>query len=158
MFRKISIVALCIAAWTYCQPVTETAEEKLPFDSSEIFADKIVKSELPVLVDFWASWCMPCRLLTPTIEALKKKYSGKIKVMKINVDVHRKIAAYFRVSSIPAVFFIKEKSVVLALPGLRPKEEYEKAIDEVIKLKVPPQPEKKEKTEPQPPSAPQPVQ
>jgi thioredoxin-like negative regulator of GroEL len=98
---------------------------------------------------------MPCRMLGPTIEELKKKYAGKIKVMKINVDVQVRIAAYFRVSSIPAVFFIKDKAVVLYLPGLRPKEDYEKAITEVLAQK-PQQPDSTQQKQPSqvPPSQP----
>jgi thioredoxin len=158
MTFKAWIIALCAAAIAHGQPLTAMPEEKAPFDSSEIIADKIVKSEVPVLVDFWATWCMPCRMLTPTIEDLKKKYNGKLKVIKINVDVHRKIAAYFRVTSIPAVFFIRDKAVVYALAGLRPKEDYEQAIAEVIKMKVPPQADTKEKREPQSPPVAKPVQ
>jgi len=106
-----------------------------PFDSSDVIADRIVKSPIPVMIDFWATWCMPCRMLGPTVEDLKKKYSGKIKVIKIDVDVNRRIAAYFRVSSIPAVFFIKDKAVVQYLPGLQDKSVYEQAIAEVLKPK-----------------------
>ncbi|HUI90869.1 MAG TPA: thioredoxin [Chitinivibrionales bacterium] len=139
-----ALTALCLA-----QPLRQAAPEKMPLDSSDILADMIVKSKVPVLVDFWAPWCMPCRMLTPTIEELKKKYAGKIKVMKINVDVQVRIAAYFRVSSIPAVFFIKEKSVVLYIPGLRPKEDYETAIAEVLALKMEP-PDTTQKKQPAP--------
>jgi len=118
------------------------------FDSSDIMADIIIKSKIPVLVDFWASWCGPCRILSPTIEELSKKYAGKIKVLKINVDVHRRIAAYFRVSAIPAIFLVKDKTVVNYLPGLQPKDEYEKAIKAVISQKsIPADTSQKKKTD-----------
>ena len=107
-----------------------------PFDSSDIIADRIVKSTIPVMLDFWATWCMPCRMLGPTVEELKKKYAGKIKVMKIDVDANKRIAAYFRISSIPAVFLIKDKAVVQLIPGLQEKSVYEQAIAEVLKPKT----------------------
>jgi thioredoxin 1 len=113
-------------------------EESAAFDSSDILADQILKSKVPVLIDFWATWCMPCRMLGPTIEDIRKRYTGKIKVMKINVDVNRKISAYFRVSAIPAVFFVKDKAVVLLLAGLRPREDYEAAIKQVLQTRQAP--------------------
>ncbi len=113
-------------------------EAGAPFDSSDIMADQILKSKIPVLIDFWATWCMPCRMLGPTVEEIKKKYSSKIRVMKINVDVNRKISAYFRVSAIPAVFLVKDRTVVTYLQGLRPKEDYESAIVQVLQMKTAP--------------------
>jgi thioredoxin 1 len=101
-------------------------------DSSQAIADEIIESDIPVLIDFWAVWCAPCRHLEPIIKSIKKEYAGKILVKKINVDVHRQIAAYFRVSSIPAVYIVKDKTVVRCISGLRPKEAYVNAIDEVL--------------------------
>jgi len=109
-----------------------------PPDSSQSIADRIVASPIPVLVDFWAVWCGPCRMLTPTIESLKKKYEGKILVMKVNVDANRALAAYFRIQAIPAVYIIANKSVVNVLRGLQPKEAYEDAISKVLSLPAKP--------------------
>jgi thioredoxin len=112
-------------------------------DSSMTLADRIVKSETPVLIDFWAVWCAPCRMLSPIIKDLEKEYAGRIKVMKINVDVHRQIAAYFKVSSIPAIYIVKDRAVVKYIPGLRSKEDYRAAIEEVLAMdSVPAQPGK----------------
>jgi thioredoxin len=158
--RCIMIIAACAAlawgqAWTPPAP-PRYGVEKLPVDSSDILADMIVKSKVPVLIDFWAPWCMPCRMLSPTIEELKKKYAGKIKVMKINVDAQVRISAYFRVSSIPAVFFVKDKAVVLYLPGLRAEADYENAIKTVLAMK-PELPDTTQKKQPSPaPPAPPP--
>jgi thioredoxin 1 len=138
MTYKIFLVVGFLCALAYGQFPPPVQEEKAPFDSSDIIADIILKSKVPVLIDFWATWCMPCKMVSPTIESLKKEYAGKIKVMKINVDVHRKISAYFRVSSIPAIFFVKDRAVVLYLPGLRKKEDYVSAIKQVIALKPTP--------------------
>jgi thioredoxin 1 len=103
-----------------------------PADSSQMIAQKIIDSKVPVLLDFWAPWCGPCRILAPVIKAIEQKYKGKIKVMKVNTDVNRAIASYFGISAIPAVFLISDRTVVKALPGLQPSESYEAAIEELL--------------------------
>jgi thioredoxin 1 len=133
-FKPFAIVLL-LSGLAFCQFPPPVSEDNAPFDSSYILFDQIIKSKVPVLIDFWAVWCMPCRMLSPTIETLKKKYAGRLKVMKINVDVDRKLAAYFSVSAIPAVFFVKDKVVVLYLQGLHPVEDYESAINRVLNMK-----------------------
>jgi thioredoxin 1 len=130
------------AACSYGQYGSAGGYEQTAFDSSDIIADRIVKSPVPVVLDFSAVWCKPCRMLAPIIEELKKKYAGKIKVIKIDIDANRRIASYFRVTSIPAVFFVKDKAVVLYLPGLQEKSVYEQAITEVLKPKTPEAPRK----------------
>ncbi len=113
------------------------AQGRLPpesADSSQAIADKIVKSKIPVLIDFWAVWCGPCRMLNPIIADLEKQYKGKVEFVKVNVDVHRAIAAYFQVNAIPAVFIVHNKNVIKNLPGLQPKEMYQEAITEALAL------------------------
>ena len=105
-----------------------------PADSSQAIADKIVKSEIPVLIDFWAPWCGPCRMLNPIIKKLEKSYENRVLFMKVNVDIHKALSAYFRVSSIPAIFIIHDKSVVKALPGVQPEEQYIRELDAVLKI------------------------
>jgi thioredoxin 1 len=109
-----------------------------PADSSQAIADRIIQSEVPVLVDFWAAWCGPCRMLNPVIQDLEKMYRGKVLFVKVNVDIHRALSTYFGISSIPAVFIINRKNVVQALPGVQPKERYTTALDAVLKAPPPP--------------------
>ncbi|HEX2956491.1 MAG TPA: thioredoxin [Chitinispirillaceae bacterium] len=119
---------------------TVNAQEKRPLpvtqssDSSQAIADKIVKSKIPVVIDFWAVWCGPCRMLNPIIADLEKQYKGKVEFIKVNVDVHRGIAAYFQVNAIPAVFIVHNKNVIKSFPGLQPKEVYQEAINDVLAL------------------------
>ncbi|MBD3347550.1 MAG: thioredoxin [Chitinivibrionales bacterium] len=124
------LVFLVCALWG-ASPVSAQVQ-KAPTDSSQQIADRIVNSKVPVLIDFWAPWCMPCKMLNPIIKKLEKKYTGKIEVIKVNTDIHRGLAAYFGISGIPAVFLVKDKAVVKALPGLQPEEKYDQAIQELL--------------------------
>ena len=117
-----------------------------PVDSSQAIADRIVRSEVPVLVEFWAAWCMPCRILNPILEEVEKQYGKKVLFIKVNIDVHRALSAYFGVNSIPAVFIIHRKNVVQALSGVQTKERYIAALDAV--LKAPPPPSESQPSEP----------
>ena len=128
--KYLFILLLCLLASSVAAQV-----RALPSDSSQAIADRIVKSAKPVLIDFWAPWCGPCRLIEPIIKEIKKKYAGRITVMKINVDIHRQIAAYFRITAIPAIFFVKDAKVVKYLPGVQSKKTYYAAINEVLAMK-----------------------
>ena len=101
-------------------------------DSSQLYVQEIINSKIPVLAEFWAVWCGPCKLLTPIINQIKDEYKGKIKVIKINIDRNRSLATYFRVVSIPSVFVIKDKIVVQRILGVQTKEAYITAINNVL--------------------------
>ena len=85
------------------------------------FEAEVVRSELPVLLDFWAPWCAPCRMLSPVVEELAREYEGKAKVGKVNVDEEQELAAAFGVSSIPMVAVVKDGKVQAASVGFQPK-------------------------------------
>lgn len=102
-------------------------------DSSQQIADVIVKSKIPVLVDFWAPWCGPCRYVTPIINELEDQFKGKVLFLKVNVDVHKVIAAYFKIMAIPSVYILYDKTVVQNLQGVQPKEAYVQALEDVLK-------------------------
>lgn len=87
------------------------------------FKEETTNTNLPVLVDFWASWCGPCRMLAPIVEQIAEEYEGKIKVGKVNVDEEPELAAAFNVSSIPTVIIIKDGAVSEVSVGYRPKAE-----------------------------------
>lgn len=96
------------------------------------FSEEVLKSDKPVLVDFWAEWCMPCRVVGPVIEELAKEYDGKIKVGKLNVDESGQTASQFGIMSIPSIYFFKDGKVVKTMVGAQPKDSFKRAIDEVL--------------------------
>ena len=85
-----------------------------------------------VLVDFWATWCGPCKMLAPTIEELAEEYEGRVKVCKVDVDENQGLAVRFGVYSIPTVFFIKDGVVVNKMIGLSDKDEYVEVLDSLL--------------------------
>ena len=89
--------------------------------TSENFEREVLQSEKPVLIDFWASWCGPCRMLSPTISEIAEEYKDKVKVGKVNVDEEGELAAMFRVPSIPLLVVMKNGKVVNSAVGVRPK-------------------------------------
>lgn len=93
------------------------------------FEEEVLKSSQPVLVDFWAEWCPPCRALAPTIERLADAYAGKIKVGKVDTDSNRNTALKYNISSIPTVMLFKNGQVVQKFVGLRPERDYKEVLD-----------------------------
>ncbi|MGM0597820.1 MAG: thioredoxin [Myxococcota bacterium] len=96
------------------------------------FNKEVLKSTMPVLVDFWAPWCGPCRMVGPTIEKLGKEYSGKAKVVKLDVQDNPKTATKYGVRSIPTVAVFKNGKPVGSLIGARQKSDYEKLLKKAM--------------------------
>ena len=85
------------------------------------FRDEVLNSDIPVLVDFWATWCGPCRMVAPIVEEIADEYDGRIKVGKVNVDEEPELAMQFRVASIPTLMVFKNGQLVNTAVGYRPK-------------------------------------
>jgi len=100
--------------------------------TSDNFETEVINSTQPVLVDFWAEWCGPCRMLGPVIEQIAEQYPEKVKVGKVNVDSQVNLASKFRVMSIPTIMIFNNGEVVQKVVGARPKEEFENMINQVI--------------------------
>lgn len=94
------------------------------------FENEVLKSDKPVLIDFWASWCGPCRMLSPIISEIAEEYGEKVKVCKVNVDEEMDLAAAFRISSIPMLVVMKDGQVTNTAVGVRPKEQIIRMIGE----------------------------
>jgi thioredoxin 1 len=95
------------------------------------FEAEVINSPTPVLVDFWAEWCMPCRMLTPTIEAVATDFSGKFKVGKVDTDANRNVAVKYGISAIPTVILFKGGQVAKKFVGLTSKDDLSKAMKEL---------------------------
>ncbi|MCI8520187.1 MAG: thioredoxin [Clostridia bacterium] len=100
--------------------------------TSSNYDSEVLKSDKLVLVDFWASWCGPCKMVSPIIEQLAKEYDGKVKVCKLNVDDEGSIAAQNAIVSIPTVILFENGKPVKKLIGAHSLDDYEDAIDELL--------------------------
>lgn len=96
------------------------------------FDAEVLQSDIPVLIDFWAEWCAPCRMLTPTIEALAKEYEGRIKVGKLNTEDARDTAAKYQIRSIPTVMLFRNGEVINQFVGVQPKERFVEELDKAL--------------------------
>jgi thioredoxin 1 len=96
--------------------------------TEENFKEEVLESDLPVLVDFWASWCGPCQIVGPIVEEIAKEYEGRLKVGKLNVDEGRNIASQYRIMSIPTLMIFKGGEVVDQIIGALPKPALEEKI------------------------------
>lgn len=96
------------------------------------FEEAVIKSSMPVVVDFWAPWCTPCRIVTPIIHELAHEYEGKVKVLEMNVDENPKTAEQFNVLSIPTIMLFKNGQPVKSLIGAQGKQSYKQGIEEVL--------------------------
>ncbi len=94
------------------------------------FENEVIKSPLPVLVDFWATWCGPCRMIAPVVEELATENAGTVKVCKVNVDDSPNTAAGYGVSSIPTLMIFKNGQVVERFVGVQPKKRLQEALDQ----------------------------
>jgi len=96
------------------------------------FDQEVLLSEIPAMVDCWAPWCAPCRMLAPIIEELAGEYAGKVKICKLNVDENQSTAARYGVRGIPALLLFKKGGITAQSVGLQPKQNIKEMIDKVL--------------------------
>jgi thioredoxin len=143
------------------QPITEQNDNAVPAAEKEntivettpinvtdaTFQEEVIDYELPVLVDFWAPWCGPCRQVAPTLEKLAAEFAGQIRVAKVNVDENPGLSQAFRVMSIPTIMLIKNRTIVFSQPGAFPESSFRDLIQQLIALEVPDPETQEEETE-----------
>ncbi|HXG30575.1 MAG TPA: thioredoxin [Thermodesulfobacteriota bacterium] len=100
--------------------------------SDSTFESEVLKSDTPVLVDFWAPWCGPCRMIAPVVEEIAASYNGRLKVGKLNVDDNQEVTMRYRIRSIPTLILFKDGKAVDQIIGAVPKSEIERIIKKVV--------------------------
>ena len=105
------------------------ANQNVIMSNEDNFRQEVLKSEMPVLVDFWAAWCGPCKMVGPIVEELANDYAGKAKVCKLNVDDCGRIAQSYGVMSIPTLILFKDGQEANRIVGFRPKAELAKLLE-----------------------------
>lgn len=105
--------------------------------------------EMPVLVDFWAEWCGPCRMVAPILDKIATEYAGKIRIVKVNVDENPALSQSFNIRSIPTLMAIKQRTIVYSQPGALPEPSMRQLVDKVIEFQIPEEVLKQQAQQPQ---------
>jgi thioredoxin 1 len=108
------------------------AAENIVTLSGDNFEAEVVNSTTPVVVDFWAEWCGPCKMLAPVLDELAGDFDGKVKIGKVNVDNNQELATKYGISSIPQLFYFKDGEVVNQITGLKSKADLSASFDELL--------------------------
>jgi thioredoxin 1 len=122
------------------KPVTQPVVLNKPVNVTDAtFEEEVLNSDLPVLVDFWAAWCGPCRMVAPILEKLAGEFAGQIKIAKVDTDANPALSQAFRIQSIPNLMIVKQRTMIFNQPGALPENALRDLIQQAIALQIPPQ-------------------
>ena len=108
------------------------ASENIVTITDTNFDQEVLKSQVPVLIDFWAEWCGPCKMLGPVMDELATEYNGRAKIAKLNIDEYQQLANQFRITAIPTVLVVKNGTQLEQIQGARRKSDYKNVLDKAI--------------------------
>lgn len=130
------------------KPVTETktVDTKPVVVTDATFEQEVLNYHLPVLVDYWAEWCGPCRMVAPILEKLAGEFAGQVRIAKVDVDANPGLSQAFQIRSIPTIMLIKNRTIVFSQPGALPEPAFRDLLQQLIALEVPP-PEERQKAD-----------
>ena len=118
-------------------PTKAVVDTKPVIVTDQTFQKEVIDYSLPVVVDFWAEWCGPCRMVAPILDKLAKEFAGKIRIAKVDVDQNPGLSQTFRIQSIPTLMMVKNRTIVFSQPGALPEPTLRDLVQQLIKLEVP---------------------
>lgn len=130
----------CLAVGACSHSSSEASNPDVPAVTDKTFQTEVINSDLPVLVDFWATWCGPCRMYGPVVDQVAKEYKGRLKFVRVDVDQNPNISRTYQIRQIPASFILQKGNVIKSWVGYIPEEVVKQQIDQVLPPVVKPNP------------------
>jgi len=136
VFPALGLVVIAFLSFMLKSVIQQQQRDPVVAITSDNFQREVLKSDVPVLVDFWAPWCGPCRMFAPTVDKIAKDYAGRLKVGKVNIDDNRDLATSWAVQAIPTAMIFKDGSMVQKWVGVSTEDEVRNAVDHFVSPKI----------------------